>query len=105
MDPLSALQANQDDGNVSLEQGFDSFLIRFRLGNWSEQQILLLDTIGARILGIVRPESRSDISGHLLQIEVAVGKNPGQAVATLARQPGVTFAEPAFDLSIARSYV
>ena len=31
--------------------------------------------------------------------------DPGLAVATLVRQPGVTFVEPDFDVSIARSYV
>ena len=105
VDPISKLQANEDDGDVSLEQGFDGFLVQLDLGTSSEQQILVLDTIGARILGIVRPESRSDNSGPLLQTEVAVGKDPGQAVATLARQPGVTFAEPDFDVSIARSHI
>ena len=105
VEPLSALQAHEDDGNVSLEQGFDRFLVQFDFGTSSEQQILFLDTIGARTLGIVRPESFSDNSGPLLQIEVAVGKDSGQAVATLANQPGVTFVEPDFDVSIARSYV
>jgi len=105
VDPLSKLQANEDDRDVSLKQGFDRFLVQFDLGTSSEQQMLVLDTIGARILGIVRPESRSDNSGPLLQIEVAVGKDPGEAVATLARQSGVTFIEPDFDVLIARSHI
>ena len=105
VDPLSKLQANEDDGDVSLEQGFDSFLVQFDLGTSSEQQILVLDTIGARTLCIVRPESDTDNSGPLLQIEVAVGTDPGKVIATLARQPGVTFAEPDFVVSIARSHV
>ena len=105
VDPKSKLQANEDDGDVSLEQGFDRFLLQFEFGTSSEQQLQVLETIGARILGIVRPESRSDNSGPLLQIEVAAGKDLGQAVATLARQPGVTFAEPDFDVSIARFHI
>ena len=104
-DPLSKLQTNDDDGGVSPEQGVDRFMVQFDFGTSSEQQMLVLDTIGARALGIVRPESDSDNSGPLLQIEVAVGTDPGQAVATLARQPGVTFAEPDFAVSIARSHV
>ena len=105
VDPLSNLQTSEGDGGVSPEQGFGRYLVQFDFGTSSEQQILVLNTIGARTLGIVRPESRSDNSGPLLQIEVAVGTDPGQAVATLARQPGVTFAEPDFDVSIALSHV
>ena len=104
-DPLSELQTNEDDGSVIPEQGGDRFLVQFDLGTSSEQQILVLDTIGARTLGIVRPESDTDKSGPLLQIEVAVGTDPGKLIATLDRQPGVTFAEPDFDVSIARSHV
>ena len=67
-DPLSKLQTNDDDGGVSPEQGVDRFMVQFDFGTSSEQQMLVLDTIGARALGIVRPESDSDNSGPLLQI-------------------------------------
>ena len=96
---------NSPDLGLDLELHLKRFLVQFDFGTAPEQQAEALQTIGARVLDVVRPESCSDNSGPLLQVEAAVGEYPAQAIATLARMPGVTFAEPDFAVSIARSYV
>jgi len=96
---------NSPDLGLDLELHLKRFLVQFDFGTAPEQQAEALQTIGARVLDVVRPESYSDNSGPLLQVEAAVGEYPAQAIATLARMPGVTFAEPDFAVSIARSHV
>ncbi|NQW49893.1 MAG: S8 family serine peptidase, partial [Rhodospirillales bacterium] len=94
-----------NDRDLGSENGLERFLVQFDFGTPPDQQASALKTIGARILDVVRPENHSDNSGSLLQVEAAIGADPAWAIATLARMPGVTFAEPDFDVSIVHSHV
>ncbi len=92
------LLKNIDVANQDMAQ--DTFMVQFELGTDPAAITQGLLEIDAQPISTITPPNMEDGRGPLVLVKMVNDQDSGQAVETLSRMPGVTFAEPNAPISI-----
>ena len=77
-----------------LDLAHNSFMVQFELGQDSAELILNLEHLGASVIGIIAQANPEEARGPLIVVEMPADQTPRQTAESLARIPGVIYAEP-----------
>ena len=83
-----------------LDMAPETFLIQIDINCDPDALSTELETVGARAVRTITPASTDEGQGPLLLVEMVADQPPEQAIQTLSKLPGVTFAELNAQVSI-----